>query len=364
MNILIVGEFSAFAKELKKGFVESGHECVIVSWGDGGKKVEPLSDDIDNKWILDRGRIIGILSRIWLNVKLQFKVHKLSKYWKADVVLIINPAFVRNPLFINHIGITKYQIKMLSKDSALIYLSACGTDYVYCKFYKDLPIISLYSSLPYYKGLVKKQFDRVLPLIKSVIPTHYDYAERYRLSTYSHNLSKTIPLPINVSGVKVYNEIKNDEIIIFLGKMKLKKGYEIMNKAVNIVVRKYPNVKRIPDKFLPLNEYFIELSKANILIDQCTGYSYGMNALFGMAMGKCVLTNNEPEGAKEYGLNIQDIPIVNIKENVDMIVAALEELINNPSLILDYGKRAREYVEKYHDSKVIAERYIEIFNSQ
>lgn len=37
MTILIIGEFSGFAKYLKAGFVSLGHKCVVVTNTDGKK---------------------------------------------------------------------------------------------------------------------------------------------------------------------------------------------------------------------------------------------------------------------------------------------------------------------------------------
>lgn len=38
MRILLLGEFSAFHKNLKEGLVALGHEVVLASHGDGWKK--------------------------------------------------------------------------------------------------------------------------------------------------------------------------------------------------------------------------------------------------------------------------------------------------------------------------------------
>lgn len=358
MNILIVGEFSAFAKELKKGFIALGHQCIIFSWGDGAKRIKQESDDYSCSYISNKGRIVSVLSRIWMNIKLHFEVQELSKKWKADAVLIINPNFVRSSMEVNQIGLTKSQILSLKGKGSKIYLSACGGDYVFFKHINADIASSLYK---YNLNSERKRFVRIIDQVNNIIPTHYGYAVRYRMASYSYKLVKTIPLPIHVSELKQSNEISNNEIVVFLGKMRLTKGYEVMNKALNIIMKKYSNVKRIPDRFLPLEEYLIELSKANIVMDQCIYSSYGMNALYALSMGKCVLSGNGLEGAEEYGLRTQDIPIVNIKENVEMIVAVLEELIINPDLIIDYGKRARIYAETFHDSTVIAKKYLDVF---
>ena len=46
MNILIIGEFSGFAKHLKRGFELLGHRVVIAHTGDGWKGFKPTGQDV------------------------------------------------------------------------------------------------------------------------------------------------------------------------------------------------------------------------------------------------------------------------------------------------------------------------------
>ena len=47
MNILIVGEFSGFSKNLKVGLNELGHKVSIMSTGDNFKKIKIDESDIN-----------------------------------------------------------------------------------------------------------------------------------------------------------------------------------------------------------------------------------------------------------------------------------------------------------------------------
>ena len=364
MKILLVGEYSAFAKELKKGFVTLGHESIIFSWGDGAKRIKQNSEDYSCDFVRNKGKIISILSRILMNIKLFFAIIKLSKLWRADACLIINPSFVRERKMIHHLGLTINQIKSLCAKDSKICLSACGDDYVFCTGINDLRLKRYYPCYsPERAKKMKKDFVRTEKIVSTVIPTHYDYAETYRRyrELFHTRLSPTIPLPIDVKAFKVNNVI-GEKIVIFLGRMREEKGYKFMDEAVNIIQKKYSNIVRIPNQYLSIDEYLKELSRANIVLDQCTGFSYGMNSLYALAMGKCVLSNNEPEGQLEYNV-VDEIPIINIKNNVDMIVKKLSILIENPQQIIELGKKARLFVEKMHDGPIIAQKYIEVFNS-
>ena len=62
------------------------------------------------------------------------------------------------------------------------------------------------------------------------------------------------------------------------------------------VIRKYSDKIdiRVVER-APLLEYLKIMQEANIIIDQCYSYGYGMNAIEALAMGKVVLSGNEEE---------------------------------------------------------------------
>ena len=363
MDILIVGEYSSFSKELKSGFKALGHKCMIFSWGDGCKEIKQTSDDFSIKINYNHGKLIRVLSTCWSNLKLNIYVNKLCKLWKANVVIIVNPTFVRRKFQIWRKALTKKMISKLSYANARIILAACGTDYFYCIGSSDLRLRNKYLLNKFTPKIIKqykKCMYNVLSIIDIIIPSFYDYAETYRMniSLVGNKLQKTIPIPIDETKFKSENVI-HDKIVIFLGKMREEKGYKSMNNAVNYIINKYPDkVIRIPGRWLTIDEYLKEISKANIVLDQCADFSYGMNSLYPMAMGKCVLACCKPECLKEFG--VKESPIIDIDDDVDQIVKQLTILVENPSLIIEYGKRCRKYIEDVHDSKIIAEKYIEL----
>ena len=62
----------------------------------------------------------------------------------------------------------------------------------------------------------------------------------------------------------------------------------------------------------------------------------------------------------ENGLPL-DCPIVNA--NPDTLEEKLIELITNPILRHEIGKKSRAYVEKYHDVEKISKKLLEIYKS-
>ena len=97
-------------------------------------------------------------------------------------------------------------------------------------------------------------------------------------------------------------------------------------------------------------------SECDIFIDQINnrgGWGYGMNSIEALSMGLCCITELVPQ----YVNFIPDHPFINITEKT--LKEELENLINDPEKIIEYKKRSREWVAKYHEvEKVIDKLYV------
>ena len=101
MNILIIGEFSAFAKHLKTGFNKLGHQVTIVHSGDTYKKIESDKDDIlfSLKNIIVAGHHLPGSERFlspWTNLIIQNNIEKLLKGVHIDIVIVVHYGFLTN----------------------------------------------------------------------------------------------------------------------------------------------------------------------------------------------------------------------------------------------------------------------------
>ena len=136
------------------------------------------------------------------------------------------------------------------------------------------------------------------------------------------------------------------------------KGSKYIVEAMRIIEKKYPKyVKCTIVKRLPYNEYVNILSNANIIIDQCKGYGYGMNACISLAQGKIVMSGSEPDFIKAG--NLYDCPIFNITPDVRQIVDQMEEIIENKNKFIEMGENGRNYIIKHHNYIEIAKQYVE-----
>ncbi|MBF7097818.1 glycosyltransferase family protein [Alkalibacter mobilis] len=347
MRILLLGEFSGFYKNLKEGLQELGHEVDAVSSGDGWKSIGnsdfKLFSEHDNKYL-----------RYVENFYMQAKnINKLSDY---DVVQIVQPIIFGLP-FNRNIRL----LENLKKNNNKVFLSVAGDHYYIYKIAQNL-------RYNYFTGLDMKDNkytnskyihnnEEVLKLVDGIIPVMFTYAEAYRTH---EKLLRTIPLPLNVDKIQyIPQEIKNGKLTIFHGlNREESKGTKFIREAMERIKQNYPNdVEIIIDGKMPLEQYLKVLSETNVVIDQALSYEYGMNAIYSMAMGKVVLSGNEPECQQEFAR--YDIPVINIEPSVEDIYSKLEKLILNKKSVISIGEKSRLFVEEFHHHVKIAQQYID-----
>lgn len=366
MNILIVGEYSSFSKNLAIGLRELGHEVIVFASLDGWKKICPVEGSI--LYPTARNIKIGrfVIRRSWifrgmLNY-LHFKrdICKFKRYF--DAALIVNYEFIRLRFDFTRSLFTCKELCKVMKDGSNIFLSACGDDMIYLK---HLPYLRYHPPIDpanaYFKSRLRKIFYHTINTVTGIIPVLYDYSESYRYfaKQYRLNVLPTIPLPIKI----LPNSFKNDfggKIVIFHGLSRRCKGGEFIVPALERIQKDFPDkVEVIMKGGMPLDEYLCLMKKTNIVIDQCWGYCYGMNAIYAMSMGKIVLSGNEPENEQEFGCKV---PIVNIKPNVDDIYMKVKWLISlSTEDLISKAQESYDFCCRFHDAKVVAKQYVDVF---
>lgn len=95
--------------------------------------------------------------------------------------------------------------------------------------------------------------------------------------------------------------------------------------------------------------------KADLVIDDVLQGPYGILSIECMALGKPVLCRIDRHFVKCY----KNLPIVNTPP--EKIYANLKKLILNPALRVRLAEQGRQYVKKNHDSRVIAQKYIKLY---
>ena len=98
---------------------------------------------------------------------------------------------------------------------------------------------------------------------------------------------------------------------------------------------------------------------AGIFIDQIILGSYAAAAIEAMSMGKPTVAYIMPSVFKK-GVS-ESCPIVNA--NPDNLKAVLIDLINNPQLRNEIGRKSRKFVEEFHDSDKLAIQLLDIYRN-
>ncbi len=377
MRILLIGEYSRLHNSLKEGLTALGHEVLLVGNGDGFKNY-PVDIRLDHsfhskflkKFKVAFYKLTSIDIGSW---EIYFKTLLINKKLKGfDVVQLINESSIK--------ATPKLEIKFLKrilKQNKKLFLLSCGIDYQCMKYMmegkfeysimspylEDKSLFELYKfQLQYLNEDFTKLHNFIYNNSNGVIATDMDY--HIPLLGNNHYLG-LIPNPINIEKIK-YTPLKvDDKIKIFHGvntKAVVKKGNQYFSDALKIIEKKYGDKVEIKTTYsIPYNEYIKLYDECHILLDQVYGYDQGYNALEAMAKGKVVLTGAEKEFEKFYDLKHQ--VAVNVKPDVNQIVNALSDLIENPEKILNISKSARTFIEDCHDYKKIAKKYSNVWSN-
>ncbi len=355
MRVLLVGEFSGFFYNLKKGLQENGVECHLISNSDFWKKIEGSDFALFNS-----SPAKGI--RRFYNIAVEPFLHR-RQFAGYDVVQFVNPIVYSQ--FINTAMFSSFK-----KRNKKIFISIAGDCYSVYKAYKEGAFdYYIYDNNPeicvrYEKGIksffLKRNENRVLSKANGIIPIMHEYAVGVK---NRNNTTPIIPIPFDFSAIKYEpNTIIDNKVVIMHGIIREKtKGSEYIIEALQIVKKRHPDdVDVIIDGKKPLSEYLKQLYKVNILIDQCKENCYGMNALYAMAEGRIVLGGATRQSLEELG--VTDCPVINIEPNVDQIVSKIELLLKRKNEFQKLGEEGRKYVETVHNYKTVASRYIDLWN--
>lgn len=379
MKVLLLGEYSRLHNNLKEGLISLGHEVTLVGDGDGFKNFEV---DVSIRPSFFTLPIIDLFRKAFFRV---FKFDLLTlergvKFWRKqsrlkgyDVVQLINEKPIKTMPWLE-----RKLLKAIIKNNKKIYLLSCGADTFVVNFllakkpkysiltpYFENPALkpTVQYILDYGKESHQKTHHLLMKHVSGIIASDFDYV----LPLHGHPKFKgLIPNPVNLDRIKYHPPTINGKITLFLGinlGNQFAKGVPYFEKALDIIEQKYgKKVKIVKVTSIPYKEYIALFDSAHIILDQVFGYDQGYNALEAMARGKVVFTGAEQEFLEYYGVNNDEI-CINALPNVDYLVSKLSWLIEHPDDISRIGHHARNFVEKEHEYKKVAKKYLATWNA-
>lgn len=363
MNILIIGDFSSLAINLKAGFKDLGHRVVNVRTTDGFKNYVGGEDDIiytTNR----RLTLFGIklpkthlLTAIPDNRKLRNKV--LDSCARFDLIIIINEVFVTSSLF--YAGISIDYILGQKKHGAKVVMYSCGGDTALRMFGKMLK----YDSIAFPKGRDYPdsheitKFNKILDsadLICSISYSYYATINKYCEKFGIKKRIECVPVPIVIEDYK-FNSCIGRKVVIFHGKSRPDKGSCFIENALKRIQNDYIElVDVLVHKPMEYSAYIRQFDGIDILIDQTNGYGIGMNAALGLMKGVVVLGGNEPE---DRACMRRISPVINIIPDSNQIYNVISNLLLNRQLIDALKQESRSFAINYLSATVVAQTLLD-----
>ncbi len=364
MKILLLGEYSSLHNNLAHGLRQLGCEVCLVSGGDYWK-------DLDSD-IKIRRKGYDFLSSLVYVLQILDSLPKLRGY---DVVQIINPCFF-------DIKVEKcWQIyKYLRRHNKKVFLGAFGVDHFWVKAclndktfrYSDFFIDGVARDNEYNRkeiadwiGSAKEDINKKMADdCNGIITGLYEYWAAYR-PYYAHKMTY-IPMPIKedlIADKGIEGPI--DKLKFFLGVQKersIVKGTDVVEPILYKVAEKHKDkceIERVES--VPYEQYKDMLSNSHVMIDQIYSYTPAMNALLGMAKGLVVVSGGEPEHYALHREN-ENFPIINVLPYEEDIYETLEKLVKKKKKIPALSQHSIDYIKKYHQSKDVANRYLEFWS--
>ena len=388
MKILLIGEASFLHNTLKKGLVERGHRVTTMSDGNGWHDA-PRDIDLrrNGRW----GKLGG-LRVVW-----QLLRH-LPQLCGNDVVQIHNYQFVPlmyrwNTLLLRFLKLTNRRV-----------VKGCFGDDPQI-FRRQAQGVPAYSDT-YWNGQLQnadQHRDRIAEVIEhgaeaswrktthmadALVACLYEYWLDYNEPPYAAKLHY-IPLPIeceemvkclgndtpspshpNDSQLSTLNSqlAPSHPLTILIGlqpKRDFMKGAMKIATFVEEVARRHPGKMQIKYvEGVPYDEYMHLLAEADVLVDQLYSYTPSMNSLAAMARGTVVIGGGEEEYYEFIGEDTLR-PIINVRPDVpdEENITAIERALFTDGMLERMAQESIQFVHKYHDYRLVAKQYEQLYYS-
>lgn len=395
MKILLIGEASFLHNTLKKGLLERGHRVITMSDGNGWHDA-PRDIDLrrDGRW----GKLGG-LRVVW-----QLLCH-LPQLCGNDVVQIHNYQFVPlmyrwNTLLLRFLKLTNRRV-----------VKGCFGDDPQI-FRRQAQGVPAYSDT-YWSGQLQnadQHRDRIAEVVEhgaeaswrktthmadALVACLYEYWLDYNEPPYAAKLHY-IPLPIECEEMvrwcdgEMVKCVGNDTLspshpndsqlptnlttspphplTLLIGlqpKRDFMKGAMKIAAFVEEVARRHPGKVQIKYvEGVPYDEYMHLLAKADVLVDQLYSYTPSMNSLAAMARGTVVIGGGEEEYYEFIGEDTLR-PIINVRPDVpdEENIAAIERALFTDGMLERMAQESIQFVHKYHDYRLVAKQYEQLYYS-
>ena len=353
LKVLLLGEYSGLHNCLKDGLKHHQVDAHVASDGDAWKR---FPSDLDFASPFSSSSAAG---KVFKNLK-PFTL--LSQFREYDLVQFIGPMILSPRL-----GINANFVDRVLAHARKSYLLAAGDDCFYHRIVHSLrynPVddaqrIDQAGETPWMRADLQATNDKLVQRAERIIPMAYDYWLGYAAHPKCHTV---VPMPINTNKYHYKENRVGSKLVFYHGITRPGfKGSRFIQAAFEQMRQRYGDLAEfiVADR-LPVAEYVGLVAAANVIVDQALSYSYGMNALISMAMGKVVMSGAETEILPFYEHG--PCPVINIQPDVAQICERIEWLIENRANVPAMGEASRRYVEENHSNLLVAQKFLDIWN--
>lgn len=292
-----------------------------------------------------------------INLKLDEKPKILSLFFR--LIFFLHSLF-KYDIFHFHCGISLlpknfdlYLLKIFKKRTLMHYW---GSDIIQSDIAVNYTHFTSADLKKIYPDLNNQERREHLNRIKSLV--NKCLVCEYSLSVYAKEYT-IVRLAVDVHSIPYIGPVNNGERVVLMhapSKRDVKGTHHILEVVQNLKREGY-DIELVLVENTPHQDAMKIYQTGDIIIDDILEGPYGVFAIEAMALGKPVIAHIHERLIPFY----PDIPIVNTSP--ETLCNNLKNLIKNPEFRNELGKKGRRYVEKNHDSRIVAQHLIDLYQS-
>ncbi|MDP2671606.1 MAG: glycosyltransferase [bacterium] len=183
------------------------------------------------------------------------------------------------------------------------------------------------------------------------------------LASQANKSAHIIPYSRNIEEIHAFKKQNNEKkafTILHAPTKQEIKGTKFVTGAVEELKKEGMEIELTLVEKVQKEELFEQINRSDIVVDQLLIGWYGGFSVEAMALEKPVVCYLEDE-YKDLVPFGDEIPIINASK--DTLKEILKKAISEKEELKALGKKGYEFVQKYHDAKVVAKQYQEVYES-
>lgn len=365
MKILLLGDYSNCHATLAEGLRFFGHDITVASNGSRWMNT-PRTIDLQRK----DGKLGGAIHYL----RLKYFLHNRLKGY--DIVAVNDPHFVSlKPVRL------KKLFDRLKRENGKVFYTAMSDDIYYLTMLAD-PCSPLRYNEWFIDGKPSEWHLANTTLWNEWSNRHLvDYQKYFFdnidgavavLYEYYKGLEYGLPkekigyggIPVNCDRIPFVEPAVSKPVNLLLcrdmNREKSKGSHILLGAARELERAHLGDVKLSIAEKLPFEAFVKVLSQSHIVLDQVYSYTPATTALMAMAMGKTIVSGGEKDFFDFIGEK-ENFPIINARLSVHDAANDIEPYIEQPDLIRENAPKAREFVMKHNDYRVVAMRFLDFW---